>query len=249
MTFKKETVFSELGGTSSSLTSAPSMGNDVDGGPRRSSQSAGNFFDDEIIPGEIEQPRPSSDPMELTEQEIFETKLFPGRPDVFGESVENPSEAVQDLCENPRISNSLDDCVLPQLHIGNQFLDPQPLAQPFPTGSPVFNAADLQHFNASNFFQVLGKNFQKYNDEGICRGIIDYFKNHQLDHLFILNIETWTPEHAFLAVQDTGKIISLAVFGDHPIFEELIQELENIALHLNIVFFKNSQIIENLSLH
>ncbi|KAE9548195.1 hypothetical protein FO519_008591 [Halicephalobus sp. NKZ332] len=47
------------------------------------------------------------------------------------------------------------------------------------------------------------------------------------------NEEKWTPEHAFVALQDDGGKVSLAVFNDHPMISDLIQKPWKIAHHLN----------------
>ncbi|KAE9547240.1 hypothetical protein FO519_009549 [Halicephalobus sp. NKZ332] len=78
----------------------------------------------------------------------------------------------------------------------------------------------------SHFEQVLGKGFSKYDDEE--------------------DTEDSTSEHTFIALQNHGIEISLAIFYSHLMTSEIIRKFGNIALHLDLVFFKNSQITKNI---
>ncbi|KAE9547235.1 hypothetical protein FO519_009552 [Halicephalobus sp. NKZ332] len=100
----------------------------------------------------------------------------------------------------------------------------------------------------SYFEKILGKGFSKYNDEEICRRMLQIFELRPLQHIYVLDTENRTPEHDFIALQNNWTEISFAIFNDHPMSEELIQSIGNIAHHLDVVYFKGLE-TTNLSLH
>jgi len=71
-------------------------------------------------------------------------------------------------------------------------------------------------------------------------------KVHGLE-LLVLKADKWTPELAFVAVQNYGMKFSIAIFNDHPMFKEFLYELEKVAQHLKFYFFKNYEIIRTFT--
>ncbi|KAE9546585.1 hypothetical protein FO519_010203 [Halicephalobus sp. NKZ332] len=120
----------------------------------------------------------------------------------------------------------------------------------YPVRSVICNTLDedLQPSieQISHFEQVLGKGFSKYDDKEVCREILDIFNDHPLQHIY--DTEDSTSEHNFIALRNHGIEISLAIFYSHPMTSEIISKFGNIVLHLDLIFFKNSQITKNISL-
>ncbi|KAE9546801.1 hypothetical protein FO519_009987 [Halicephalobus sp. NKZ332] len=98
----------------------------------------------------------------------------------------------------------------------------------------------------SHFEQIFGKEFSKYDDKEVCREILDIFNDHPLQHIY--DTEDSTSEHNFIALRNHGTEISLAIFRDHPMFDEFLEKFGDLALHSTLIIFKDGQIIRNLPL-
>ena len=170
----------------SPFSGPPSEEDNIRGQHRGLVQSNEHSIDDEIVTHENQCLPQSPEPMELTEEEIFETKLFPGRPDVFGEPEPGPSRVVQRSSGVPETADAIynRDSFLPRNN--SLFPHPQPIAGPFPIGSPIFNAADRAFCKTSCFVQIFKNEFSRYEDDGVCNEIIDFFQRDGLNQLLIL---------------------------------------------------------------
>ena len=173
-------------GSNDPFSSNSASGDNTHGQHHRPVQNETNSINDEIVTHDIRNQSSSPDSMELTEEQIFNTKLFPGRPDVFGESGGGSSSMIQRHVETPQVFNPVYDPHSPLSNAGNASAHVPNVAEILGTGSPVFDSADRNFFKLPYFAQVFRYGYSKFEGKQASNMLINYFQNNILDELLIL---------------------------------------------------------------